>query len=162
MGLFDTVSGRTTTETEIEQKFAKHPMLNTILQLLTDELSWTTQCTDYYDDRMRIVMVNSDSFCVKMKKYAVKANESGAVAVSSDENEFVFLTYSQFGYLPLHRYAANGTVVNLERVLYLWTTVIQNALKEAFPQGEYGQINRNDSGFMFCYKVPALEMRDWF
>ena len=164
MGLFDGGSVKEAAEAEVMQALSKHPMLSKIMEIFNGELSWATQCADYYDDRERVVMFGKDSFCIRMRKNDVKVNvASGAVKVTSEENEFTFFTYTQFGYKPLHTHTAtNGKTISSERVVYLWATVVLEALMSAYPNGEYGSVFPNESGSVFSYKVPPLTLDDWF
>ena len=162
MGLFDS-GNKEQAEAEVLQALTKHPMLGNIMAILNGELLWPTQCTGYYDTRKRTVMVGRDLFCIKMQNQALKANEKGEVTLTDEEPEFVFLTYTQFGYNPLHMYtASNGKTVNLDRVISIWAKVLSDALKAEFPDGEFENIIMNEDVARFTYKVPALAMKDWF
>ena len=163
MGLFDGGSAKEVTENEVMNKLRNHPMLSAILAFLDGDISWATKCTGYYDNRKRMIIVGKDSLCIKMNVYNEKANEQGLMVIVEEDPNFEFITYTGFGYMPLHDYTGtNGKVINTSRVLYIWASVIKDSMKERLPELNFDALYTNDNGIIINYTVPPQKWSDWF
>lgn len=171
MGLFDSngpASGPA--EIELAEQLKTHPFFYIIEKILSDEdHNWISECTDYYDHGQRSVYISKNYFCISAKKRELHfyTNGQGGCRLQLDDVEEPLscsTTLTDFGYAPLHYYAAsNGKTVNEERVVYLWGLAVQNFMREKLPDAEFHILGAagNNGIKVFTYTLPQSEMLDW-
>lgn len=171
MGLFDSNGpANGPAETELAEQLKIHPFLYIIEKILSDEDNkWISKRTDYYDHGQISVYISKNYFCIsaKMRELNFYRNGQGDCRLQLDDVEEPVVcstTLTDFGYEPLHYYAAsNGKTVKEDRVVYLWALTVQNFMREKLPDAEFHILGAagNNGIKVFTYTLPQLEMLDW-
>ena len=160
MGLFNGAKKREALENEIMQALSQLPILDDLVNsILNSELEWLRKCQGYYDNRNRDVLIKTDIFEVKWANVGYE-NGKRLEEVMGKADYY----YTDHGYRPLHCHEdENGYEdVSVERVLYLWASIVRERLMAKMPECNFGDVYENGDYSVFSYEVPALVWKSWF
>lgn len=165
MGLFDGKAKKEAVENEIMQKLSQQKILNDLIFTLFEENEdWITTCQGYYDNRKRVVLVDTDYFGVFVMDHHIERDATGAERWVDDVISKVEYNYTSSGYAPLHHHVneKGNEDVSVQRVLYLWASVIRERMQGKLPNCSFGEVEDQNGQIKFTYKVPGKVWKQWF
>ncbi len=163
MALFDGKDKAGSVDNEVLQKLSAVPLLPVLIEQITQDENepWLWSSQSYYDLCVRTITVEPDNFEITWYQFDLAADPG---CLEKEILGHVSLKYTDIGYYPLHSYtSADGKkTVPVERVCYLWTTVVRERLAEAMPNCRFDAIKGQKTRFEFSYHVEKPVLQDWF
>ena len=172
MALFGGTAKRETVENEILQAMSTVVLLDKLVAVVNFEANgagetepenpWVNKCQSYYDSRVRTVTIAADLFEIKWVEYERDPQDKDQ-RVANVVKRLAY-NYTSSGYTPLHSHhnEKGKEDVTVNRVIYLWTTLVHERLKAQLSDCSFAQVHEGDGYSWFEYKVPALVWKRWF
>ena len=159
MALFD-VGKKDAAENYVIQALSQVPILDGVIEAIANhEEEWIANCQGYYDSRQRKIIFEADFLQIKWSDIHPEGDHR--VETINGKVEYC---YTASGYTPLHSHVneKGKEDVAVDRVIYLWATIVRDRLQEVMPKCKFGYITAFPKYCELTYTVPELSWKRWF
>ena len=168
MGFFTNPAKQEEAEHAILQSMSKLDILELLVRNILGEAEennpWITSCQEYYDGCVRVVTIAADLCEVKWSDVSYEKDASGKERRNEEIKGRIAYSYTKSGYIPLHSHfnEKGKEDVSVNRVIYLWASIVRERLQSKMPECKFEDVTEGDGYAFFRYRVPGLTWKSWF